>query len=312
MKRSKIMALSLALLLLAGCGGGRSSSTASATDMAASSYAAGGWTETAAENGLPAAPESAKGAQADSPVYRNAGAKLIRRAELCIQTTEFDQTAAALDQLVVDCGGYYESASVYGGSYRNVNGRRSGEYVVRIPAEKFTQFQSSAGGLGYVTSGTESSEDVGEQYYDAESRLKTQRTKQERLLSLLEKADNMEDIISLENALSEVEYQIEQYSSQLNRYDALISYSTFTIYLDEVVKVTEEVGETASLGQKMAAGLAASGEGLVQGFQDLLVWFSYHIFGVVFLAAAVSVVVIAGRRLVKKKLIAKKKQDGEE
>ena len=52
MKRSKIMALSLALLLLAGCGGGKSSSTASATDMAASSYAAGGWTETAAENGL--------------------------------------------------------------------------------------------------------------------------------------------------------------------------------------------------------------------------------------------------------------------
>ena len=84
--------------------------------------------------------------------------------------------------------------------------------------------------LGYITESSESSEDVGERYYDAETRLKTQRTKQERLLALLEQADTMEDIISLENALGDVEYQIEQLSSTLNRYDALISYSTFTIY----------------------------------------------------------------------------------
>lgn len=312
-KRIKLMALSLALLLLAGCGGSKGAFTASAdtAGMAASSYAAESWTETASDNGLPAAPESAKGVQEDSPVYRNSGAKLIRRAELSIQTTEFDQAAAALDQLVIDCGGYYESASVYGGSYRDVNGRRSGEYVVRVPAEKYTQFQSSAGGLGYVTSSTESSEDVGERYYDTESRLKTQRTKQERLLSLLEKADNMEDIISLENALSEVEYQIEQYSSQLNRYDALISYATFTIDLNEVVKVTEEVGETASLGQKMAAGFAASAEGLARGFQNLLVWFSYHIFGVVILAAVVSVAVVVVRRRVKKVMADRKKREEE-
>lgn len=314
MKRSKIVALSLALLLLAGCGGGKSASTAAAdtAGMAASSYAAEGWTETASENGLPAAPESTNSSKGDSPVYRNDGAKLIRRAELSIQTTEFDQAAAALDQLVTDCGGYYESASVYGGSYRDVNGRRSGEYVVRVPAEKYIQFQSSAGGLGYVTSSAESSEDVGERYYDTESRLKTQRTKQERLLSLLEKADNMEDIISLENALSEVEYQIEQYSSQLNRYDALIDYATFTIYLNEVVKVNEEVGETASLGQKMTAGFAASAEGLVRGFQDLLVWFSYHIFAVVILAAVVSVAAVTVRRRVKKVLADRKKPEREE
>ena len=65
-----------------------------------------------------------------------------------------------------------------------------------------------------------SAEDVGQNYSDIELRLQTQRTKQERLLALLEKAATMEDIISLENALSETEYQIEQYTSDLKRYDS--------------------------------------------------------------------------------------------
>ncbi len=53
-------------------------------------------------------------------------------------------------------------------------------------------------GMGYVTSKNESSKDVGEEYYDTEGRFKTRRTKQERLLTLLEKAETMEDILSLE------------------------------------------------------------------------------------------------------------------
>ena len=106
----------------------------------------------------------------------------------------------------------------------------------------------------------------------------------------------MEDIIVLENALSEVEYQIEQYSSELNRYDALVGFSTFYVYLNEVGRVTEEVGETASLGQRMAAGVQASFLGLGQGFQDLLIWMSYNLVLVVILAVVIAAGAVAGRR----------------
>ena len=147
---------------------------------------------------------------------------------------------------------------------------------------------------------TNSSEDVGERYYDTEARLKTQRTKQERLLKLLEQAGTMEDIISLENALSDVEFQIEQMSSTLNRYDSLIGYATFTIYLEEVAQVTEEVGETHSLGKRMSAGFSASLTGLVNGAQNLLVWFSYNIFALVILAAVLAAGGLVAVRLVKK------------
>ena len=113
-----------------------------------------------------------------------------------------------------------------------------------------------------MASKTESTENISTQYYDTEARLKTLRTKQERLQALLAEAEVMEDIISLESALSDVEYEIEQYSSTMNQYDSLVSFSTIDLTLQEVTKVTEEPGETSSLGAKMAAGFSASLEGL--------------------------------------------------
>ena len=313
MKR-KLFAISLAaILLLAGCGGG--SKTAEDSQAPASSatsdYEGGNYlpdrenywdmdsAETAPSDPMPA-PSTPAGGSEPSSVYQNPGAKLIRRAELNIQTEQFDQSLEALNQLVNNCGGYFESANLYGGGRRDAYATRSGEYVVRIPAQQYNLFLSSTGDLGYVNSKTESSEDVGTQYYDTETRLKTQRTKQERLLALLERAETMEDIISLENALSDVEYQIEMYSSDLRRYDALINFSTFRIYLNEVRQITEEVGETASLGQRMAAGFQASFRGLGQGFQDLLVWVSYNLFLTAVLIGVAVAAVVVGKRELKK------------
>ena len=315
MKR-KLFAVSLAaLLVLAGCGGG-SSSMPSASNAPSGGAEGNYWDVNIGSGeadfmpapdvpGEPGAPIETENQGGD--IYQNPRAKLIRRAEISIQTEQFDQSEVALKQLVSSCEGYFESASTRGGGRRDANASRSGDYIIRVPAGRYDQFLSSTGDLGYVTSKHESSEDVGERYYDTEARLKTQRTKQERLLSLLEKAETMEDIISLENALSEVEYQIEQYSSELNRYDALVGFSTFNVYLSEVGRVTQEVGETASLGQRMAAGFQASVRGLGEGLQNLLIWVSYNVFLVAVLAVVAVVGVFLGRRELKKRL---RKQNG--
>ena len=286
----KLLAVSLAaVLLLSGCGGRSLAGGAVKDDMAASSPPSGDWggewngafdMTTGGESmdsapGEPAPPP--EGEPAGGSVYQDARTKLIRRAELEIQTEQFDHSKEALDRLVDSCEGYFENASVYGGGRRDAYASRRGEYVVRIPAERYSQFLSGTGDLGYVNSRTESSEDVGEQYFDIEARLKTQRTKQERLLSLLEKAETMEDIILLEGALSDVEYQI-----------------------NEVGRITEEVGETASLGQRMSAGVRASFQALDQGVQDLLVWASYNLFFLVILAAAAAAGIIIVARYRKK------------
>ena len=309
MKRKLFAVWMAAALLLAGCGGGganggtmnQMSAADAAPEMPGVADEKYNWNMSTGGAEMDFAPtEAPESTENGGSVYQNAGAKLIRRAELDIQTEQFDQSEKALKQLVASCEGYFEMSSVYGGGRRDAYASRRGEYIVRVPAENYNQFFRSTGDLGYVVRSTESSKDVGEEYYDTEAHLKTQRTKQERLLALLEKAETMEDIIALESALSEVEYQIEQYSSTLNRYDALIGFSTFTISLNEVGRVTQEVGETASLGTRMAAGVQSSFRELGRGFQDLLVWISYHLFLSVILVGAAAAAIVVGRRELKK------------
>ena len=251
--------------------------------------------------------EEAEGqSTSNSSVYRDEDVKLIRRANLTVQTTEFDKAVAALELLVCELGGYYENAELRSGSYYNQNSSRSGNYTIRIPAANYDKFMTQVDGIGYLARKNESSEDVGEAYHDIETRLKTQRTKQERLLELLKKAQSMEDIIALENALTDVEYYIEQYTSDLNRYDGLVSFATIHLSLDEMAKIVDEPGEKAGLFTRMKAGVISSADGLVTGVQDVLIWASYNLFGLLVFAAAVSAGVIFGRRYVKVKKTGKK------
>lgn len=248
----------------------------------------------------------------NSSVYRDSAVKLIRRASLTVQTTEFDKAVAALETLVMELGGYYENAELRSGSYYNQNSSRSGNYTIRIPADKYDAFISQVDGIGYLARKNESSEDVGEAYHDIEARLKTQRTKQERLLELLKKAQSMEDIIALESALSDVEYHIEQYTSDLNRYDGLVSFATIHLSLDEMVKIVDEPGEKAGLLTRMKAGVVSSADALVTGVQDVLIWASYNLFGLLVFAVAVSAGVVFGRKYVKIRKSEKKIKAGQE
>ncbi len=255
--------------------------------------------------------ESSSATGTGSSVYRDEAVKLIRRANLTVQTTEFDKAVTALEELVIRLGGYYENSELRGGSYYNQNSSRSGNYTIRIPAAKYDEFMSQVDGIGYLARKNESSEDVGEAYHDIETRLKTQRTKQERLLELLKKAQSMEDIIALESALTDVEYHIEQYTSDLNRYDGLVSFATIHVALDEMVKIVDEPGEKAGLFTRMKAGVVSSATGMVDGVQDMLIWLSYNLFGLLVFAAAVGAGVVSGRRYIKIKKRAKKTAETE-
>ena len=102
------------------------------------------------------------------------------------------------------------------------------------------------------------SEDVTDQYTDIETRLATLRTKHERLLSLLDQASKMEDIISLENALADCEYEIDSLTGEKRQYDDLVSFATITVSLSEVQTLTavaDGAGFGAQLAQAARSGL---------------------------------------------------------
>lgn len=232
-------------------------------------------------------------------IYTNDGNKIIRTANMTVQTTEFDASAAALKALTEKYGGYFESAEVSGGGYYDRYASRSGHYVVRIPKENFVAFRDGSGSIGHVYSISESSQDVGEAYYDTEARLATLTTKRDRLLALLEKAEYMEDIIALEHALADVQYEIDMHTSTLRKYDSLIDYSTFRIRLDEVIEYRDEPSVKESFGSRLLSSLKAGFRSFGNNVQDFAIWFARNLIGVVIFAAVVVVVVIIARKKIR-------------
>ncbi|MFU0831990.1 MAG: DUF4349 domain-containing protein [Oscillospiraceae bacterium] len=159
--------------------------------------------------------------------------KVIKRADLVLQTTQYNESSTKLESLVTSFGGYIESSSVQG-DIPGSDELRSAIYTVRVPSNRLEEFLNSAGNIGTVKNKSISGEDITQNYFDSETRLKTLRMEQDRLLELMEKAQEIEDIIAIEQRLTEVQNEIEQLLGQLKRWDSLISLSTVTVTIHEV------------------------------------------------------------------------------
>lgn len=260
MKRGFAWLLTLLALLglQSGCGGGGDTTV---SDTASNSAATDGADDPGGSYGAWAEAEVAEdsgGTAEDGASDRLENAKMIYTARMEVETTAFDTADADLRTLVEVLGGYFEQAAVhdYGSGYR------SGDYKVRIPADQFQPFLDRVGTLCHVTYQEQTSENVSEAYYDAESRLATQRTKLERLQNLLAQAENMEDIITIESAISDTELEIERLTGTLRQYDALVDYATVHLSLQEVYQLSNVEERLPALQAAWARPLPLAGGGL--------------------------------------------------
>lgn len=241
---------------------------------------------------------AADGGALSDAIYENPENKIIRSAYLTVQTTEFEQSIAALNALTAQFNGYYETSEVSSGYIFDNYANRSAYYVVRIPREHFSAFRDSTGTIGHVSSLNENNQDVGEVYYDTEARLATLTTKRDRLLALLEKAELMEDIIALESALADVQYQIDDHTGSLRRYDSLINYSTFTVSIQEVEEIVEKPAVTQTFGEKLLSNLKSGAQSFVRSLQRFAYSVARNLIGIViFFAIAAAVILFARSRV---------------
>lgn len=213
-------------------------------------------------------------------------AKMIYTAELEMETTEFDAVTESLVALVTEMGGYFESRNLTEYSYRYAN------YTVRVPAEKYVVFMDRVSELCLVVSAYDTADDVSEQYYDIEARLTTQRTKLERLQELLSQAKNMEDIITIESAISDTELAIEQLTGSLRTYDSLIDYATVHINLSEVYKLRNTQEAPATFGERLGGAFKNGFADAVDFVEDLIIGLAGAWVLLIFLGAGVVVLVV--------------------
>lgn len=248
----------------------------------------------AALDSTEAAPEAMDGIPGNVPkTEASQSTKLIYRGNLELETTDFDDVTAELQDLVERCGGHLQSGNLH----HSDSGYRSAEYVVRVPAEQYRAFFTTVGELCHVTWMNEETEDVSMVYYDTAGRLKTQEAKLERLQEFLKKAETMEEIITLESAISETEYTIDSLTGELRHYDDLIRYSTVTISLQEVYQLSNTGEPAADFGDRIGAAFLSGIRGFAGFVGNLAVLLAYTWVWIL-LAVAILIVVfwIARRR----------------
>ena len=270
----KALSLLLAALLvfaLCACGSADTASSAPAAsyDMAytedtypAEAEEYGGFAVTGGtqlESGSGAAPEG-------SPE------KLIYSASATVETTEFDGTIEKLSALVEQYGGFVESSSVNGSNYytqsRGYSSTRCASYVIRVPSDKFSALMGSLSTLGNVPYSHTYTENITAQYYDTDARLTAYQTQEARLLEMMEAAKTVEDLIAIEEKLTELRYQIESLQSTLKNWDRQVAYSTLDLEVQEVVEYTPE--SRMSYGQELALALSSGLKRTGEFFKDLL------------------------------------------
>ena len=240
---------------------------------------------------------SSSGAALLSTPASLANAKLVYTADITLETTEFDASAEGIVNLVSSLEGYFEN------SYVNNHGTyRRGSYIVRVPSHNYEAFCTAASEICSLKAISRSVENISESYYDNESRLITQKTKLERLQTLLAKAENMEDIITLESAISETELAIERLTGTLRKYDSMVDFATISVTLNEVYKVVPIEQPPIGFGEKLLAAFGSGCKNFVSFLEDMMLSFAYNWIGnLIFIAVVIIIVIIAVKRIKKRK-----------
>ena len=280
-RRIVVLFLVVALLLLcmSGCASSQSADNAAASDMGSSGvayYSSSGETMAPSENEeietdiLVETDDFTADTSISTIGDVSADRKIIRNADIELETKEFNASIEKLQNAVTELGGYISQANVY--VYNSYYELHSANYTVRIPAEKFDQFIAYREEIGSVNSTNVWTDDVTDSYYDMEARLESLETKRTRLLELLEQAEDMESIISLESALSDTIYEIESITASLRRLDDQISYSTINVYINEVRETTESVTLPRTLGERISQQFQSTINGLADFGENFVVW----------------------------------------
>lgn len=315
MKKKKaftiVMAAALLLGLLGGCGSKNLSMDA---DTARSyAYADDGISyemAMAAPAAMSGAGSNAKSAASTASIPLPENRKWVITMSLTAETENLTDAMGLLAEKIQASGGYVESQSVSGTAVNS--GRSPSAYItVRVPAEQLDSFVEDVSGMTNVVSSSRYVEDITLSYTDTEGRVKALKTEEARLLELMEQAQTMSDLLEIEGRLTEVRYQLENYTSTLRLYDNQVDYATLDLTLREVAKFTPP--EKQGFWEKVTSGLADSIVDLGQGMVDVAAWVLIELPYLVLVGLLGWLTVFLTRRSIKKRRAkkAQKTQDGQ-
>ncbi|MER5455434.1 DUF4349 domain-containing protein [Micromonospora sp. NPDC002389] len=216
------------LLVVTGCGSGDSGSDSAATSDEAGRAAApqavdgAGPADQRAGAG-PAGERGGAGAAADTRVDQRS---IVYTGSIRVKVDDVEAAARAASDAATRAGGF-----VGGDQRRSSDADAVAELTLRVPADRFYPVVEELAGLGRQERRQIDTEDVTEETVDLDARIATQRARVESARRLLDRADSIADLVSLENELARREADLASLEAKKRRLADLTALSTITVSL---------------------------------------------------------------------------------
>jgi hypothetical protein len=196
---------------------------------------------------------------------------IVKHAQVSLQVDDVRRAETELRAKIAALGGYVVRAESSGDDRA-----MSVNITFRVPAARFDEALSGAQALAQkVLARTISGDDVTEEYIDLQSRLKNLQATRDRLQSFLDRAAKVEDALAVNNALTDVQGQIEQITGRMQylRQSAALSSITVALLPVPVTPLVQEGGwQPLAVARGALASLLALAQNLANLAIVLLVW----------------------------------------
>jgi len=209
--------------------------------------------------------------------------KIIYTANVELAVEEFAGKPAEVKALVEKYDGRIASSTLSAES----GSSRSGHWRLRVPVKHFDAFLEDAKALGEIIQYGTDSQEVTDEYYDVQSRIKNKEVERNRLQAILEDKDRvakLKDVLDVERELSRVQGDIEQFQGRMRRLNNLTSLTTVELNIRQIRDYVPP--EAVSFGTQSRRSLEVSllalkrtGQALVLAVIALAPWLPVFIIG---------------------------------
>lgn len=195
--------------------------------------------------------------------------KIIYTAKLHIRVKNLQTTMSEITAQAQQLSGYI----VHSYTHTTNDGSRHGELTVRVPQKHFTSFLEDVENIGSeLLSRNVEGQDVTEEFVDLESRLKSLRTQENRLLEFMEQAEDTEDLLKISNDLTAIQEKIDSLTGRLRYLENRVDMATVTIQIDENHVEIGGLGEELNTWEKTVEQFKRSINWILQALSFIIVF----------------------------------------
>jgi Na+-transporting methylmalonyl-CoA/oxaloacetate decarboxylase gamma subunit len=280
MKRGFIFVLTFLLIFLLAACSGVNSDEKSSMDMANSQSG----DSVAISEEAEGSEKSNEGTVENKPIER----MVIYKADLRMKVKNYEKAQKDIEEKAKKYGGFIIEAN----AYRDTNKQMSGSITLRVPQGRFQEFLHDAEGIAQeVVERNVNGQDVTEEYVDLESRLRSKRVVEERLLEFMKQAQKTEDLLKISNDLAVVQEEIERIVGRMKFLENQSALSTITITLfEENVIVPNLEKDDLNTWERTKKQFVTSANFLLSAFSSLFVFFIGNLPVFILLALVIFVV----------------------